>query len=123
MQYLRTAYNVKSKTHLPMMLEGKECLVTLVERSVDKERSVFRKSALESFFVRKINICLVEEERLRSFVFQKRKICLKVRYLQVPNKEDLFKNIGTVHVLKKKYMYKSLGSVHVSKKKDLFKSL
>jgi hypothetical protein len=82
-----------------MVLEGKECLV---ERSLDKERSIFRKSELESFFVRKINICLVEEERIRSSMFQKRKICLKVRPLQVLNKEDLFKNIGSVHVPKRK---------------------
>jgi hypothetical protein len=53
------------------MLEGKECLE---ERSVDKERSVFRKSELESFFVRKIRICPVEEKRLPIFHVSKEKI-------------------------------------------------
>ncbi len=61
---------------------------------MDKERSVFRKSELESFFVPTINICLVDEKRLRSFVFQKIKICLKVRFLQVPNKKVLSKSTG-----------------------------
>jgi hypothetical protein len=107
---------MKGIIHLTMILEGKECLV---ERSVDKERSVFRKSELESFFVRKINICLLKEERIRSSVLQKRKICRKVLSLQFQTKK-LFLKAYDLSMFQKRYIcLKAYGSFHVSKKKDL----